>query len=64
MAEDRGEQIDGLPDYLRDDAPYQHCARCGRKTCATEDFNTECRMTQPDGFPCGGSFGPTIHHGD
>lgn len=44
------------PAHLRDDAPYQRCGRCRRRTYATSEFNTECRMTQPDGFPCGGRF--------
>jgi hypothetical protein len=45
-----------LPSRLRDDAPFQQCGRCRRKTWATSDFGTECRMTQPDGYPCGGRF--------
>jgi hypothetical protein len=49
------------PAHLRDDAPYRRCGRCGRKTWAIAEFGQECRMTQPDGYPCGGSFdGPTL----
>lgn len=44
------------PAHLRDDAPFVQCGRCGRKTWDTDAFGTECRMTQPDGFPCGGRF--------
>jgi hypothetical protein len=45
-----------LPPHLRDDAPFAICGRCQRHTWATEDFGQEDRMTQPDGFPCGGRF--------
>ena len=45
------------PAHLRDDAPFARCGRCGRKTWSTEEFGRECRMPQPDGFPCGGRFG-------
>jgi hypothetical protein len=53
---------DGWPEelrHLRDDAPYQRCGRCGRKTWDTAAFNTECRMPQPDGYQCGGQFEAT-----
>lgn len=45
------------PAHLRDDAPNQQCGRCGRFTWDTAAFDTECRMPQPDGYPCGGRFG-------
>lgn len=53
------------PAHLRDDAPHQRCGQCGRCAWATEDFGTECLMTQPDGDdPCGGRFGPETFRGD
>ena len=48
-----GEQ---LPSYLLDDAPFAVCGRCGRHTWSEEEFGREDRMTQPDGYPCGGRF--------
>ena len=45
-----------LPVHLLDDAPSSTCGRCGRVTWSTADFGTEDRMTQPDGYPCGGRF--------
>ena len=48
--------IDGLPDYLRDDAPFQTCNRCERKTWAQSEFGQLDTMTQPDGKACGGRF--------
>lgn len=44
------------PAHLRDDAPFQRCGRCGRKTWHIDGFGTEDRMIQPDGYPCGGRF--------
>ncbi len=44
------------PAHLRDDAPFQRCDRCRRKTWTAAAFDTEDRMTQPDGNPCGGRF--------
>lgn len=35
------------PAHLRDDAPYQRCDQCGRKTWAVSEFGRECRMPQP-----------------
>lgn len=46
----------GWPEHLRSDAPSQVCGRCGRSTWSKSEFGAECRMTQPDGYPCGGSF--------
>lgn len=46
------------PAHLRDDAPSQQCGRCGRYTWSPSEFGTECRMPQPDGYPCGGRFEP------
>lgn len=57
------DQSDWL-EWLRDDAPYQTCGSCGRKTWDTDEFNQTCGMTQPSGVPCGGKFGPRITHGD
>jgi len=48
------------PAHLRDDAPSQRCGRCERFTWSTEDFGSICAMTQPDGLPCGGRFGPSL----
>jgi hypothetical protein len=47
---------DEMPSHLRDDAPTQQCGRCRRFTWSPSEFGQECRMTQPDGFPCGGRF--------
>jgi hypothetical protein len=44
------------PAHLRDDAPYQQCNSCGRKTWDVSEFGAACRMRQPDGFTCGGRF--------
>lgn len=44
------------PPHLRDDAPAGVCGRCGRETVAVDLFGQEDRMTQPDGYPCGGRF--------
>jgi hypothetical protein len=44
------------PEHLRDDAPFAICGRCGRKTWSLAERGAEDRMTQPDGFPCGGMF--------
>lgn len=49
-----------LPAHLRDDAPVAVCGRCGRETVDVELCGQEDRMTQPDGFPCGGRFGDTV----
>jgi hypothetical protein len=48
---------DDIPAHLRDDAPTQRCGRCLRCTWDEAQFGQECRMPQPDGFPCGGTFG-------
>jgi hypothetical protein len=34
------------PAHLRDDAPYQRCDRCGRKTWDTSEFGGGCIMPQ------------------
>ncbi len=49
-------QVD-WPAHLRDDAPKQQCDRCRRFTWDTTGFGRECRMTQPNGSPCSGTFG-------
>ncbi len=56
----------GMSDYVEltgaalaayfDAPPLATCGRCGRKTWSTEDVGHEDRMTQPDGYPCGGQF--------
>lgn len=43
-----------MPAHLREDALEGQCNRCLRKTVASGEWDTECRMTQPDGNPCGG----------
>ena len=46
---------DDIPYHLRLDAPpLGECNRCHRETWATSEIDTEDRMTQPDGNPCGG----------
>lgn len=53
------------PEWLRDDAPYQKCSYCGRKTWDTDAFNQTCGMTLPHHRgPCAGKFRPMITHGD
>jgi hypothetical protein len=47
---------DDLPAHLRPDAPTAICGRCGRESVAESEFGQECRMPQPDGYPCGGRF--------
>ena len=42
--------------HLADDAPYQQCDKCHRKSWAEESFGSTCQMTQPSGHPCGGVF--------
>lgn len=41
-----------------------HCNRCHRATWDEDQFGRECRMTQPDGNPCGGMFQPSSPEGD
>jgi hypothetical protein len=43
-------------DLALTDAPFASCGRCHRKTWDETEFGQEDRMTQPDGFPCGGRF--------
>jgi hypothetical protein len=45
-----------LPMHLRNDAPYQTCLLCGRKTWAQGEFGQVCNMRQPDGGICKGTF--------
>lgn len=56
MTDDYGDEANWHPIPLLDDSPSQQCGRCHRYTWAPEEFGQECRMTQPDGFPCGGRF--------
>jgi len=46
---------DALAAFL-DSPPLAECGRCRRKTWSPEEVGQEDRMTQPDGFPCGGRF--------
>ena len=39
-----------------DGPPLARCSRCGRSTWSLSEIDTEDRMTQPDGGPCGGKF--------
>jgi hypothetical protein len=39
---------------LLDAPPLGECGRCHRKTWAPSEVGQEDRMTQPDGYPCGG----------
>ena len=50
------EQKGVLPEHLRDDAPFQVCSECERKTWARGQFEMACRMTQPDDTRCTGRF--------
>lgn len=38
------------------DKPVGECGRCHRKTWFPDEVGKEDRMTQPDGYPCGGRF--------
>jgi hypothetical protein len=49
-----------LPINLRDDAPYQTCLLCGRKTWDQEEFGQVCNMTQPNGNICKGTFSARV----
>ncbi len=48
------------PEHLRDDALYQVCDRCGRKTWSRDGFGGKCTMPQWNGAAwgqqCGGQF--------
>ena len=55
---------DDLPPHLRSDALVARCGRCGRESVAEESFGQEDRMTQPDGFPCGGRFDDPRPHSE
>jgi hypothetical protein len=35
-------------------SPVGECGRCHRKVWAPDQVGQEDRMTQPDGYPCGG----------
>lgn len=48
---------DDIPPHLRPDAVIGICGRCGREAPEVE-IGTEDRMTQPDGYPCGGRIEP------
>jgi hypothetical protein len=53
------EELNGnhcLPEHLRDDAPYQVCSGCGRKTWSKSEFGQICSMPQPDNIICLGMF--------
>lgn len=55
--------MDGMIDITEEfeSAPSAVCGRCQRHTWAPTEFGKEDRMTQPDGFPCGGRFtDPTV----
>jgi hypothetical protein len=44
-----------VPYHLQPDAlPLGECNRCSRKTRLESELDTEDRLTQPDGNPCGG----------
>jgi hypothetical protein len=53
-----------LTDML-DAAPLAECGRCHRRTWSPSEVGREDRLTQPDGFPCGGMFsgGPVTEAG-
>lgn len=36
--------------------PVAKCGRCQRSTWTASEVGQEDRMTQPDGYPCGGRF--------
>lgn len=46
---------DALAAFL-EQPPVAVCGRCGRKTYDSDQIGVEDRMTQPDGYPCGGRF--------
>ena len=43
-----------LPPYLRDDASFLQCSKCGRKSWGGSEVNAICKMPQPDGSVCDG----------
>lgn len=47
--------------HLRDDAPFRVCSGCGRKSFGdvgtSADEGARCKMPQPDGSVCDGTFG-------
>lgn len=47
-----------LPDYLEDDAPFQRCDTCARKTWDRNEWDKLCTMIQFDNQQCGGRFHP------
>lgn len=38
--------------------PLGECGRCHRKTWTSSEVGQEDRLTQPDGYPCGGRIEP------
>lgn len=45
-----------IPVWLRDDAPFLLCSKCGRKSYGGEELNAPCDMPQPDDRRCDGVF--------
>ena len=43
-----------LPEYLKEDASYLLCSKCGRKSYGGDEVNSPCLMLQPDGSICEG----------
>jgi len=43
-----------LPAWLREDASFLVCSKCGRKSYAATVINAPCEMPQPSGKPCDG----------
>lgn len=43
-----------LPEWLRDDASFLVCSKCGRKSYAATVINATCEMPQPSGRACDG----------
>lgn len=60
IAEDIEDDIGAHPDDAgrEEDPMTARCNRCGRITYEPGNVNTEDRMTQPDGNPCGGRLVP------
>jgi len=43
-----------LPAWLREDASFLVCSKCGRKSYAATVINAPCEMPQPSGKTCDG----------
>lgn len=47
--------LTGMPEHLKDDAPFLVCSKCQRKSWS-DRINSYCRMPQMNGTVCDGVF--------